>query len=156
VRPMRLLRNAVSPASTALTTSWWCHSALRLKILRRSQGQQSPWPAREEGSASPAGWIAPPGMKPAWNWIPPHGIRSRPDLMPRWVRIWFHTPFIDRYAYVWMWYHGGWTVLPPGNSEPGDAAGVREPCGPEPPQPSLAANRELPRADNSPKTRAVP
>jgi hypothetical protein len=36
--------------------------------------------------------------------------------MPRWVRVWYRVPFIDRYAYVWMWHHGGWDVLPPGVS----------------------------------------
>jgi hypothetical protein len=33
--------------------------------------------------------------------------------MPRWVRLWYRTPFIDRYAYEWMWWHGGWSVLVP-------------------------------------------
>jgi hypothetical protein len=51
--------------------------------------------------------------------------------MPRWVRVWFHLPFIDRYAYAWMWHHGGWDVLPPDEPD----TGVREPraAKPQPP-----------------------
>lgn len=32
----------------------------------------------------------------------------------RWVRAWYRTPFVDRYAHVWMWHRSGWDVLPPG------------------------------------------
>jgi hypothetical protein len=53
----------------------------------------------------------------------------RPDRAPRWVRWWYWTPLIDRYAYAWMWWHGAWDVVPPGAGVPGGggAAGVREP-----------------------------
>ena len=47
---------------------------------------------------SPGGWIVPPGVRPAWNWTPPPGIVPRPDRAPRWVRWWYRTPLIDRYA----------------------------------------------------------
>jgi RimJ/RimL family protein N-acetyltransferase len=33
--------------------------------------------------------------------------------MPWWVRLWYHSPLIDRYAYEWMWFHGGFLVFPP-------------------------------------------
>jgi hypothetical protein len=52
---------------------------------------------------SPGGWVVPPGVRPAWNWTPPPGIVPRPDRAPRWVRWWYGTPVIDRYAYSWMW-----------------------------------------------------
>jgi hypothetical protein len=42
--------------------------------------------------------------------------------MPRWVRIWFRTPFLDRYAHQWMWFRGGWDVDPPEGLEPAVAA----------------------------------
>jgi hypothetical protein len=48
--------------------------------------------------------------------------------MPGWVRAWFRTPFIDRYAHVWMWNRGGWEVAQsPEQSDGGDAAAVRKP-----------------------------
>jgi len=45
--------------------------------------------------------------------------------MPWWVRLWCLVPLVDRYAYVWMWHHGGWDVLPPG-VDPVVAAGTAE------------------------------
>lgn len=62
---------------------------------------------------SPGGWAAPSGTLPAWNWPPPNGAAPRVERCPAWVRLWYRTPFIDRYAYDWMWHHGGWDVLPP-------------------------------------------
>lgn len=62
---------------------------------------------------SPAGWESPRGVIPMWNWAPPGGGHPRLDRVPRWVRTWYHTPFVDRYAHAWMWRHGGWDVLPP-------------------------------------------
>ena len=67
-----------------------------------------------EAERSPAGWPVPGGVLPGWNWVPPSGIRERLDRVPAWVRLWYRTPFADRYAYAWMWRHGGWDVLPPG------------------------------------------
>lgn len=61
---------------------------------------------------SPGGWAVPQGRLAAWNWTPPAGARPRPDRMPLWVRIWYRTPLIDRYAYAWMWFGGGWDVGP--------------------------------------------
>lgn len=57
--------------------------------------------------------------------------------MPRLVRLWYHTPFLDRWAYEWMWMRGGWDVepwLPP--DEPPDG-GVREPRRPLPPEDTM-------------------
>jgi hypothetical protein len=79
------------------------------------------------GELSPGRWRAPPGTKPAWNWIPQgFGLQPRLDMVPRWVRIWYRLPFVDRYAHVWMWHHGGW-LLVPDEPEPGPDGGVREP-----------------------------
>jgi hypothetical protein len=65
-----------------------------------------------EAAPSPAGWTAPPGVRPAWNWTPPDGIVPRLDRVPLRVRLWYRMPFADRYAHSWMWWHGGWDVLP--------------------------------------------
>ena len=45
--------------------------------------------------------------------VPPDGLRPRLDRVSLWVRLWYRTPFVDRYAHAWMWAHGGWNVLPP-------------------------------------------
>jgi hypothetical protein len=63
--------------------------------------------------ASPGGWTAPAGVRPAWNWTPPPGIEPRLDRVPVWARVWYGCPLIDRYAHAWLWYHGGWDVIPP-------------------------------------------
>jgi hypothetical protein len=63
---------------------------------------------------SPGGWMAPGEVRPAWNWTPPPGITPRLDRVPLWVRLLYATPFADRSAHAWMWYHGGWDVVPPG------------------------------------------
>jgi hypothetical protein len=62
---------------------------------------------------SPGGWTPPPGVLPAWNWLPSEGAAPRLDLVPWWARVWYHLPFIDRYAHTWMWRHGAWEVRPP-------------------------------------------
>jgi hypothetical protein len=81
---------------------------------------------------SPAGWTAPPGSMPGWNWIPPgYGLRPLLPALPRWVRVWYRTPVADRWAHVWMWHHGGWLLTP--HVDGGEASGVREPRRPVPP-----------------------
>jgi hypothetical protein len=65
---------------------------------------------------SPGGWVPPPGSRPGWQWAPPDGLVPRLDRVPAWVRLWYRTPFADRYAHAWMWEHGGWDTLPPGTS----------------------------------------
>ncbi len=62
---------------------------------------------------SPGVWVCPPHQKAAWNWTPPGGAVPRPERMPRIVQLWFRTPFIDRWAYGWMWHRGGWDVEVP-------------------------------------------
>ena len=76
-----------------------------------------PPPPEPERVASPGGWTPPPSRRPGWNWVPPGGAVPRPDLMPGWVRFAYHTPFVDRFAFEWMWDHGGWEVAPPAASE---------------------------------------
>ena len=66
-----------------------------------------------EAAPSPAGWQPPDGARPAWSWTPPCGLTPRLDRVPAWVRLWYKTPLVDRYAHAWMWEHGGWDVLPP-------------------------------------------
>ena len=63
--------------------------------------------------------------------------------MPRIVRAWYHTPILDRWAYQWMWMHGGWDVEPWDPPEPPPDSGVREPRRPHPPTDSLRAQRDL-------------
>src|SRR5690349_21603403 len=86
--------------------------------------------------ASPAGWVAPDGHLPGWNWTPPDGVQFRRDRVPRWVRGWSRAPFVDRWAYAWMWHHGGFDAVPYEADDPGPPS---EPCGvparPVPPGP---------------------
>ena len=84
---------------------------------------------------SPGGWMPPPRSKPGWDWLPPDG--GTPDMlgMPRWLRVWYRTPFLDRRAHVYMWQHGYWWVGSPQPDRPEDpdgGAGVREPRRPAP------------------------
>jgi hypothetical protein len=72
-----------------------------------------PPPPEPKRVRSPGGWTPPPGCKPGWSWVPPGGTVPRLDLMPRWVRTWYRTPVIDRFAHAWMWSRGGWEVIPP-------------------------------------------
>jgi hypothetical protein len=81
--------------------------------VRRAQARR--W--ETEAVPSPAGWQPPDGARPGWSWLPPDGLRDRLDRVPRWVRLWFKTPLVDRYAHAWMWEHGGWDVLPPSASD---------------------------------------
>jgi hypothetical protein len=67
-----------------------------------------------EAVPSPGGWRPPDNVLPAWSWVPPAGITARLDRVPAWVRFWYATPLLDRYAHAWMWEHGGYDVLPPG------------------------------------------
>ncbi len=82
------------------------NAAIRALAIRGQRRQSDAVP-------SPGGWPAPPGTLPAWDWLPPGGAAPRPTRCPAWVRLWYRTPFADRYAHAWMWRHGGWDVLPP-------------------------------------------
>lgn len=132
------LRRLVNPASTGLTR-WWTGGG-----IRRVPGGPAPFPAATSGARptavalsstmSPGPWTPPPGTRPGWNWLPEHGALPALRAMPRWVRVWYRTPFLDRYAHEWMWWHGGWCVLSPTPPNPPDepGAGVREPRRPHP------------------------
>jgi hypothetical protein len=84
------------------------------EALRAEARRQAAWPR----VPSPGGWMAPAGVRAAWNWTPPPGITPRLDRVPLWVRLWYGTPLADRSAHAWMWYHGGWDVVPPGTWSP--------------------------------------
>jgi hypothetical protein len=81
-----------------------------------------------------------------WNSIP-DGYGAHFDLKgaPWWLRVWFHTPFIDRFAYPVVVRRGfgflgrmpgytdeqlgavvgGWRIDPPGYQSPGSVAWLR-------------------------------
>ena len=89
---------------------------------------------------SPGEWSPPPGVLPAWNWHPAEatGLSPRFDRVPWWALVWFHLPFVDRYAHAWMWRHGGWDVWLSGYESPGEA-GVPAPRLPGGPAPEVGA-----------------
>jgi hypothetical protein len=102
---------------------------------RNRMAERPPWYGQRVASEpgyvfSPGGWTPPPGVLPAWNWVPADGAKPRPDVVPWWVRVWYELPLIDRYAHAWMWAHGGWEVRPPSTAPPENQAGVLEPRGP--------------------------
>jgi hypothetical protein len=95
---------------------------------RQFRPAPEPWWGRPIASEpgvvlSPGGWTPPPEVLPAWNWLPSEGAAPRLDLVPWWARVWYHLPFIDRYAHAWMWRHGAWEVRPP-NTELGHIGGT--------------------------------
>ena len=117
----------------------WPADVVVLDVERRETVQMI-----DRWEQTPAGWVAPAGTLPAWNWIPAgHGLSPRLDRVPRWVRIWFRTPFIDRYAYVWMWHHGGWDLNSGEAADPGYNAGATLPRSPAPTTPSTSHQRDL-------------
>ncbi|GAA2002135.1 hypothetical protein GCM10009818_11370 [Nakamurella flavida] len=106
----------------------------RVRATRRALRPVDPWSA----ARSPAGWVAPPGVLPGWNWQPPgHGLVTHLQGMPWWARVWRMTPFVDRYARAWMWRHGHLGIIPTlaWPDEPGGSAGDRAPRLPLPPDP---------------------
>ena len=59
-----------------------------------------PWRGRRIPSEpdlvfSPDAWTPPPGVLPAWNWVPREGAGPHLDLVPWWVHLWYHVPLID-------------------------------------------------------------
>lgn len=139
----RRLRRAANPVSTALT-EWWCGIGPRRQVSQRPafSGRDMVPGGRAPaffGVASPGEWVAPAGLRPGWQWLPEYGAKPNLRAVPRWVRVWYRTPFLDRYAYEWMWWHGGWSVLTPGEPPAPPPAGVREPRRPRPHDRSGAA-----------------
>jgi hypothetical protein len=108
-------------------------------VGRQSHGEL----ASTDRIPSPGGWTPPSGVKPGWAWLPPNGASPRLEAMPTWVRLWYWGPFIDRWAYVWMWDRGGWWVEPPGSPPPPEDASVREPIRPTPPEPNASVAKHL-------------
>jgi len=122
------LRRVLNPLSTGLTRWWLGVGRRRVPGGNRPLAESgSDRPRAFFGVASPGEWVAPPGMRPGWDWLPEYGASPRLRQMPRWVRVWFRVPFVDRFAYEWMWWHGGWSVLVPADSDPPDdgQAGIR-------------------------------
>jgi hypothetical protein len=96
-------------------------------------GRWQAFPEHEQyGVPSPGPWAGAEGRMPGWDWTPPEGARPRLDRVPWWVRLWCAVPFIDRYAHVWMWWHGGWDVDAPSAGHGPDSSGTREPRRPRP------------------------
>ena len=89
--------------------------------------------------ACPGEWCPPAGCVPAWNWTPPgRGLVARFDRVPVWVHIWYRLPWIDRFAYAWMWRHAGWDIVSTVSPDPRDGSGVREPRRPKPGSPVMS------------------
>ncbi len=134
-------RRTINPISTGLT-GWWLGGGRRQVPLRSTTTNNPPRPGNPHprvftGTPSPGDWVVPPGMRPAWEWLPPeHGAMPNLRAMPRWVRVWYRVPLIDRYAYEWMWWRGGWSVFVPGDTPPPPDAGDREPRRPRPNAPA--------------------
>jgi len=92
---------------------------------------------------SPGSWQVPVGMRPGWSWLPSSGAHANVRAMPMWVRLWCMMPLIDRYAFEWMWWHGGWAVPVERSSPP--EGGVREPRHPRTPGPVADVRLEPPQ-----------
>jgi hypothetical protein len=130
----RLVRRSLNPLSTGATNRWYGGFRLAPDPRQRAAARTVPMAAHhgEPGLrvmhcvSSPGEWAVPVGERPGWSWLPPQGAFARLRSMPGWVRVWSMLPLVDRFAYSWMWWHGGWAV-PIDETEPPSAAGVREP-----------------------------
>ncbi len=131
-------RSFVTGPDTGLTDG---NAAPTMDAVGRQSHDELAWTDR---IPSPGGWTPPSGVKPGWAWLPPSGASPRLEAMPMWVRLWYWTPFIDRWAYVWMWDHGGLWVEPPGSAPPREDASVREPIRPTPPARNASVAKHLP------------
>lgn len=118
----------LNPVSTGLTRRW-------LGIGRRqvpprpatARAHPAHGPLAMRGVPSPGNWTVPAGERPGWSWLPEHGALPNLRAVPGWVRLWYRLPFIDRYAYEWMWWRGGWAVLTADTPPNPPDSGVREP-----------------------------
>ena len=143
------LRRLVNPVSTQLTRMWngvgsrrqvpARPAPIRIELAERRPGLTT----RSFTSVlSPGDWVVPDGFRPGWEWLPEHGAVPNLRGVPRWVRLWYATPWLDRFAYQWMWWHGGWSVRIPGDPpEPPPDAGDRAPLRP-PPTPTRPAGAD--------------
>ncbi len=148
----RRIRETTNPISSGLTR-WWLGVGRRQVPTKSATSSAEPrrgvpFARAFTGTPSPGEWVVPAGVRPGWEWLPEHGATPNLQAMPRWVRVWYRFPFIDRYAYEWMWWHGGWWVLVPGDtSPPPPDAGVREPRRPRPNGPAgFVAAHEVERS----------
>ena len=99
---------------------------------------------------SPGGWQASSGARPGWDWVPPCGASVNASVLPLWVRVWRRLPLLDRYAYQWMWHHGGWLVEPAGRGTGGgDPAEDRAPLHPVQPNDQAAVALPDPSAPDT-------
>jgi len=135
----RFVRRALNPLSTGLTNRWY--GGFRQlppssAPPRPPAGAAAPTVRAMRCVKSPGDWVVPPGERPGWSWLPEHGAIARPTAAPRWVHLWSMLPFVDRYAYSWMWWHGYWFVPIDETGPPPPPAGVREPRRPLPPKPT--------------------
>jgi hypothetical protein len=142
----RWLRRRLNLLSTGLTQMWCGIGAWRNPAALPEDGQAESRPTGPTTKflvRSPGGWLVPPGRRPGWDWLPEDGGLAMLRGLPWWARIWYRTPFIDRYAYAWMWWHGGWAVTPKAGTPPPPVR-VREPRRPKPSPPSASAWQQLP------------
>ena len=137
----RFVRRSLNPFSTGVTNRWYGGWRSVPDLQARQSIGTMPMSIGASGSSgpraircvmSPGDWSVPAGERPGWSWLPEPGAFARIRSMPTWVRVWYMLPFIDRYAYSWMWWHGGWAV-PACTVEPPLPSGVREPRRPRPP-----------------------
>ena len=116
----RAIRRVVNPLSTGLTMRWHGAGVRRGPAVpltppsndRHAAPYQPPSATAGVCEASPGHWIVPAGQRPGWSWLPPQGAIPQLRAVPPWVRVWYRLPLVDRYAYSYMWHHGGWAVLP--------------------------------------------
>ncbi len=109
----RVLRTATNPIVTGPSRWWHGVQRHRVRPAAGTDGMAGHLPTAFTSTASPGHWIAPPGLRPGRAWLPEHGALPNLRGMPRWVRVWYRTPFLARFAYEWMWWHGGWFILTP-------------------------------------------
>jgi hypothetical protein len=115
----RFVRRSLNPLSTGVARRWYGEFRRVPDPQARVSLDAAPPPESpfEPGTAraghcelSPGEWEVPAGERPGWSWMPPQGAFARPRSMPTWVRVWYMLPWVDRYAYSWMWRNGGWAI----------------------------------------------
>lgn len=94
-----------------------------------------PVPRDVDRVLSPGGWDVPAHRLAAWDWLPDGGGAPRLDLAPWWLRCWYRTPLVDRWAHACLWRRGCWEVLPC----PDGPAGVPAPAPVRPVVPEFPA-----------------
>ncbi len=138
------LRERLNPWSTSMARRWyggWRRPGSKSFEFRPpgSEGVSGLWGVRLE--RSPGTWEAPKGERPGWSWLPPSGARAMTRRMPKWARLWYMAPLVDRFAYEWMWWHGYWGI-PVEWQGPTPDDGVREPRHPYDPNRSAYMRRD--------------